>query len=460
MTPLSYRLIERFLPSAQADAVVGDLVERDVHGLRLWRETIVAIWHLRDRSPRQVEVMSSFLADLRIAARLLGRAPTFAITATLTLGVAIGATTAIFSVANPVLLQPLPYKKPDRIVAVWERTRDGGKENIGFATFRDLTDRATTLEQTAVVGDWQPTLDGDNPERLTGLRVASTYFATLGVRPALGRDFRVEEDKSGAPRAVILSWSLFQRRYGGDASIIGKPISIGGTQMEVAGVMPADFDDVVSPQTRIWRVLGYSVTDPYACRTCHHLRMVARLKPDVTVERAESELTRLLAAMIAEHPKEYASVGTIVTALKDDVTAQYRPALFALGAAVLIMLMIAVANVSSLQLARLVRRNEEFAIRTALGASSPRLTRQLLTEALLIATLGGAAGIAIAAAVVPLLVSRLPAGLPRMSAIHLDVAALAVVGAIVLLLTVVVGLAPRRGRRVVNVADGLRSGRR
>ena len=460
MTPLPFRLIERFLPSAESDAVVGDLIERDVRGARLWRETIVAIWHLRDRSPRQVEVMSSFLSDLRIAARLLGRAPTFAITATLTLGIAIGATTAIFSVANPVLLEPLPYKSPDRLVAVWERARDGGKDNVGFATFRDLTDRATTLERTAVVSDWQPTLDGDNPERLTGLRVSSTYFSMLGVRPALGRDFRVEEDKSGAPRAVILSWSLFQRRYGGDASLSGKPISIGGTQMEVAGVMPADFDDVVSPQTRIWRVLGYSLTDPWACRTCHHLRMIARLTPDATVERAEGELTRLLAGMIAEHPKEYASVGTIVTALKDDVTAHYRPALFALGAAVLIMLIIAVANVASLQLARLVRRNEEFAIRTALGASSPRLARQLLTEALLIATLGGAAGIAIAAAAVPMLVSRLPAGLPRLSAIHLDVAALAVVAAIVLLLTVIVGLAPRRGRRVVNVADGLRSGRR
>ena len=460
MTPLPLRLIERFLPSAESDAVVGDLMERDVRGVRLWREAIVAIWHLRDRSPRQVDVMSSFLSDLRIAARLLGRAPTFAFTTTLTLGVAIGATTAIFSVANPVLLEPLPYKNPDRIVAVWERARDGGKDNLGFQTFRDLTDRATSLEQTAVVSDWQPTLDGDNPERLTGLRVSSTYFALLGVRPALGRDFRVDEDRSGAPRAVILSWSLFQRRFGGDVSIIGKPISFGGTMMEVAGVMPADFEDVLSPQARIWRVLGYSVTDPYACRTCHHLRMVARLGRGVSVERAESELTRLLNDMVRAYPKEYASVGTTVTALKDDVTAQYRPALFALGAAVLLMLVIAVANVSSLQLARLVRRNEEFAIRTALGASSPRLVRQLLTEALLIATLGGAAGVAIAALSVPVLVSRLPAGLPRLGAIHLDVAALAVVGAIVALLTVVVGLAPRRGRRVANVADGLRSGRR
>jgi len=460
MTPLPYRLIERFLPSSAAEAVVGDLLERDVRGGRLWREAALAIWHLRERTPKQVELMASFFSDLRLAARLLGRAPTFAITAILTLGVAIGATTAIFSVANPVLLQPLPYRDPGRLMAVWERSRDGARDNVGFQTFRDYTDRATTLASTAAIGDWQPTLDGDDPERLTGLRVSASYFSTLGVRPALGRDFRVEEDRSGAPRAVILSWRLWQRRFGADPTIVGKPISIGGAPMEVAGVMPADFDDVVSPRAQIWRVLGYSVTDPYACRTCHHLRMLARLAPGADASRAERELSRIHTQLVAAYPKEYSSVGAWVVPLKDQVTAQYRPALLALSAAVLIMLAIAIANVANLQLARLVRRDEEFAIRTALGASSPRIARQLLTEASLIAVLGGTAGVLIAALAVPALVSRLPAGLPRIGAIHLDVAALGVVGAIVLVLTVAVGLAPRRGRHVTNIAEGLRSGRR
>ena len=150
---------------------------------------------------------------------------------------------------------------------------------MGFATFRDYVDRATTLESAAAVGSWLPTLDGENPERLTGVRVSASYFHTLGVRPAIGRDFRADEDKTGLPRVVILSHALWQRRFGGDPAIVGKPVSIGGAQMEVVGIMPADFDDVTTPQAQIWRVLGYSVTDPYACRTCRHLRMIARVRP-------------------------------------------------------------------------------------------------------------------------------------------------------------------------------------
>jgi putative ABC transport system permease protein len=459
--PRAHRLLERFLPPATADAVIGDLIERRVTGSRLWRETLIAVWYLRERTPKQVEPMSSFLSDLRLALRLLGRAPTFAITAILTLGIAIGATTAIFSVANPVLLQPLPYPTPDRIVDVWERDRDGGKNNVGFATYRDFADRATTIQAAAAIGSWQPTLsDGDNPELVSGLRVSSTYFNTLGVQPVLGRGFRADEDRPGVPRVVVLSYSLWQRRFGGDPAVVGKPISIGGTPMNVVGVMPNGFSDVSSPQAQIWRVLGYAVTDPFACRTCRHLRMIARLRPGVTLERAQSEMALIHAGVVAEHPKDYSSVGAQVVPLKDDVTSAYRPALLALAAAVALMLLIAIANVASLQLARLVRRDEEFAIRTALGASSPRLARQLLTEALLIAVFGGVAGVIIAAVSIPALVQKLPPALPRLDAVHLDVAALAVVAAIVLVLTLVVGLAPRRGRAVDNIALGLRSGRR
>jgi len=459
--PLPFRLLERFLPSSTADAVVGDLMERQLTGVRLWRETLVAIWHLRDRVPKEVELMSSFLSDLRLAARLLARAPTFTAAAVLTLGIAIGATVAIFSVANPVLIRPLPYRNADRVMVVWERDRDGSRSTVGFTTIRDYADRATTFERSAALGDWQPTLsEGNEPERLQGLRVSSTYFRTLGVQPALGRDFRADEDVPGAQRVVIIGYALWQRRFGGDPSIIGKPISIGGTPMPVVGVMPKGFDDVTAPGAQIWRILGYAVTDPYACRTCRHLRMIARLAPGVTVERAQTELTKIHKAIAAEHPEDYGSPDALVAPLQREVTLQYRPALLALGAAVALMLIIAIANMTNLQLARLVRRQEEFAIRTALGASAPRLARQLLTEALLIGVLGGLAGLAVAWAVIPALVRQLPPQLPRLGAIHLDLAALGVIGAIVVVLTVVVGLAPRRGRRVSNIADGLRAGRR
>jgi putative ABC transport system permease protein len=460
-TPFAHRLIERYLPSATADAVIGDLIERQLTGPRLWRETAGAIGHLRDRTSQHGDLMSSFLFDLRLAARLLGRSPTFTAAAVLTLGIAIGATAAIFSVANPVLIQPLPYRDADRVMVVWERDRDGSRSTVGFTTIRDYIDRATTFESAAALGDWQPTLsEGNEPERLQGLRVSATYFRTLGVQPAIGRDFRVEEDVTGAPRVVIISHSLWQRRFGGDPAVIGKPISMGGTLMPVVGVMPAGFDDVTAPGVQIWRVLGYSVTDPYACRTCRHLRMIARLRPGVTVARAQSELTKIHKAIVAEHSADYGSVDALVAPLQREVTLQYRPALLALGAAVALMLVIAIANMANLQLARLVRRDEEFAIRTALGASSPRLTRQLLTEALLIGVLGGLAGLVVAALAIPALVRQLPPQLPRLGAVRLDVAALAVIGAIVLVLTVVVGLVPRRGRRVANIADGLRAGRR
>jgi len=460
-TQLPFRLLERFLPSSTADAVIGDLIERQVAGVRLWRETLVAVWHLRDRTPHQVELMSSFLSDLRLAVRLLARAPTFTAAAVLTLGIAIGATAAIFSVANPVLIQPLPYRNPDRVMVVWEKDRDGSRSTVGFTTIRDYIDRATTLESAAALGDWQPTLfEGNEMERLQGLRVSSTYFRTLGVQPAIGRDFRADEDVPGAQRVVIISHALWQRRFGGDPSVVGKPISIGGTLMPVVGVMPEGFDDVTAPGAQIWRILGYAVTDPYACRTCRHLRMIARLASGVTVERAQSELTKVHKAIAAEHPEDYGSPDVLVAPLQREVTLQYRPALFALGAAVGLMLIIAIANMANLQLARLVRREEEFAIRTALGASSPRLTRQLLTEALLIGVLGGIAGLAVAWVAIPALVRQLPPLLPRLGAIHLDLAALAVIAAVVVVSTMVVGLVPRRGRRVANVADGLRAGRR
>ena len=461
MTALAYRLIERFLPSATSDAVIGDLIERQVQGPRLWRETIVAIWQLRDRTPPQVEIMSTFLSDLRLAARLLGRAPTFAVTAILTLGIAIGASTAIFSVANPVLLRSLPYRNPDRVTVVWESDRDGARSTVGFATVRDYIERSSTIETAAALGSWLPTLtEGGEAESLTGVRVSATYFRTLGVQPALGRDFRADEDVPNVPRTVILSHGLWQRRFGGDPNVIGRQISMAGTGMTVVGVMPADFDDVANPGAQIWRVLGYGLTDPYACRTCRHLRMIARLKPGVSVERAQSELTRIHSTVIAENPKDYASVGVQVVPLQFEVTRNFRGAITALGVAVALMLIIAIANVANLQLARLVRRDEEFAIRTALGASSVRITRQLLTEALLIALLGGIAGVVVAAAAIPALVSQLPPQLPRLGAIRLDPAALAVVATVVLVLAVVVGLVPRHSRRTTNVADALRSGRR
>ena len=453
-------LLERSLVPDLAEHVIGDLIEQQDRG-PLWMlgETISALWNLHARPRKQDGLLLSVLADLQIAARLLRRSPAFAFVSVLTLGLAIGATTAIFSVIEPVLLRPLPYPNADKLVLVWERDADGSRDNVGFPTFRDLVTQSRTLERAAAIGDWQPTLsDNGDPERLQGDRVSWTYFRTLGVQPMLGRDFIENEDLPGNNQVVILSYGLWQRRYGGDASIIGKAISINDNPMTVVGVMPASFDNAPTPTAKIWRVLGY-LNQPFACRTCHHLRMIARIRPGVSLAAAQTELDGIQSQLVRAYPKDYASVGMLVGRVQHEVTLGTRPALFALSGAVLLVLLIAVANVVSLQLARAIRRAQEFAVRGALGASRARMIRQLLTEGLLLAFLGGVAGLLVVYVTLPLLVAQLPQALPRLSAIHVDIGALVVIATIVLFLGVVMGLAPARGR-LDDLSAALGSGTR
>jgi putative ABC transport system permease protein len=456
---LAHRIIARVMPPDVAEYVIGDLIERDIRGARLWRETAIALWSMNDNSSSGGEMISAFLGDLRHGARILRRSPAFTIVSVLTLGLGIGATTAIFSIINPVILEPLPYPNPDRLALVWQRGKDGSNDNVGFATFRDFVDQSTTIERAAAIGSWLPIISGTaGPERVRGDRVSWTYFQTLGVRPAIGRDFLRAEDAPDRNQVVILSHGLWARAFGSDTSLVGRTISIGGGPMTVVGIMPAGFQNVPSPEAQIWRVLGYA-TQPWACRTCHHLRMIARLKPGVTAEAARAELDAIHGRLAAAFPREYSSVGASIVPVNEQMTKSFRPALFALAGAVVVMLMIAVANVSSMLLARTVRREEEFAVRTALGAGRSRLTRQLLAEGLLLATLGGAAGLAIAAFTVPVLVRQLPPELPRLSEIHLSGPAFLVAAGLILLSSIVAGLIPTTGRST-NLGEVLRSGRR
>jgi putative ABC transport system permease protein len=400
-----------------------------------------AAGHPGDRS------MKTFVQDLRYAWRTLRKSSGFTAAAVLTLGLGIGANTAAFSVLDTVLLRPLPYPRPERLVTLWERERGGSPMNTSFANFLDWKSRGRSFAGMAVLSYWTPSLAGvGTPERLEGLRVSGEFFRTLGVRPALGRDFLPEEDQRGKHHVVILSHGLWQRRFGGDPRLLGKAITLDGTPYTLVGVLPEGLESLFSTNfykpAEIWAPLAYNPGLPQACRTCRHLRAVARLAPGVSTERANRELDALSSTLVAEHPSDYERPGAAVISLAEHLVGDYRRSLYTLMGAVALVLAIACANVTSLLLARGQGRMGEMAVRTALGAGRLRIVRQLLTESALLHLLGGALGALLAAAGLVALVRVSPPNIPRLGAVSVDLRVLAVTFAVSLLTGILFGLLP------------------
>lgn len=231
--------------------------------------------------------------DVRYGIRVLARSPGFAVIAVITLALGMGATSTIFSLVSPVLFEALPYPDPDRLVMVWEREPSGTSSNTGYATVVDIRRDSRSLESIAAMSYWTPTLQSEEPERLEGQSVSAEFFRTLGVRPFIGRDFAEAEDAPEQNGVTILSHGLWQRRFGGDPSVVGRTISLSGRAYEVIGVMPSDFESLLTPAAQLWRPLGYDVSQSFACRTCRHLRAVARVSAGVPLERAALELNTL-----------------------------------------------------------------------------------------------------------------------------------------------------------------------
>jgi len=452
------RALERWLDERVRDSIVGDLVEtyaRSPNAPRFWREAISALWHFH--APLQLpEVrMSSFVADLRQGARVLGRSPAFTVVCVATLALAIGPTTAILSVVDALLVRPLPYASPEKLAFVWDRQKNGAPVNVGYATYDDIRRHATTLASISASSFIEMTLSSPtDPERLEGAGVTANYFATLGVPMYAGRDFTADDDQPGHTNVVILTHGLWMRRFGGDRAIIGHTVDLDGAPNTVVGVLPASFDDVIRPRSAIYRPLGYVTTQAWACRSCRHLTAVARIRDGVPNEQASAELNQIATQMAREFPKDYAAAGAVLAPMQQWVTRDLRPALLAILGAVALVLLIAVANVVNLQLARAVRREGEFAVRVALGAGTLRLAQQLVAEGLLIAAAGAAGGVALGRAVLPALVSRLPHGTPRVAAIRLDVHVLAAIAVVIALLAIVLGVIPALGARRRAVFDG------
>jgi putative ABC transport system permease protein len=374
-------------------------------------------------------MLNGLRQDLRDARRALTGTPGLTALSLATLAIGIGGGTAIFSVIEAVLLRPLTYREPARLVSLGERDKDGSSSNTSYATYSDWRARNRTLEDVCVTSYWTGTLTSDGQaEKVVGLRVSDGFFRLLGVRPAQGRDFLPEESRRGNHLVVLLTDGLWRRRFGADPGIVGRPLPINGVPYRVVGVLPAGFEPLLSTfldrPAEVYAPLGYDATLPYACRTCRHLRAVGRLAPGATLEAARRDMDSLSEALVREHPTEYADAGVVVRPLLAQLTRDVSPSLRVLFGAVVLVLLIACVNVANLELGRVERTRAELAMRTALGASRGRLVRMGLVRSLALAVGGGLLGCLLAYWGLGFLLSRAPADIPRIQEVSLDVSVL------------------------------------
>jgi putative ABC transport system permease protein len=353
------------------------------------------------------------LHDLRYALRALATNPGFTAVAVVTLALGIGANTAIFTAVHHLLFRPFPFlEDPSRLVAVWQVAPRGNDHNeVSPADFRDWRANLKSFDRLVTHVWWTGNVTGgERPERIQGFQVSADYFDALGLRPALGRTFVAGEDEPGRDRLVVLSWGLWQRRFGGDSSVLGTVVSINGIQRTIIGVMP---DGVRYPApAEMWAPYA-PPPETWTRRQSHYLLVKGRLAPGATLEAARAELTRLSAALAAEHPETNTNWGANVLPLVRDNGRQIEPMLVVLMAAVGFVLLIVCANVANLMLARATGRARELAIRAALGASRVRIIRLLLLEGGMLALAGGAAGVLVGLFGVDLLVALVPPDLRR-----------------------------------------------
>ncbi len=412
---------------------------------RIWLATIADVF--RTAPAEHLDILRR---DLAYAFRMLARRPVLTLTAVLTLALGVGANTAIFSVVNGVLFAPFDYRNADDLVLIEEQRAGRDPGMTGYLTFADLRDQNVTLESTAALAGWTATLTGDgrDAELVVGARVTWQYFQTVGLTPAIGRDFEQAEDRPGRSGVVIISDSLWRRRYGADPNIVGRQVTINQQNVTVAGVLPPGTSDIIATRNNagieIWTLLGYAEQVNPACRTCRHILVAARLKDGVTRAEAEADLARIFQSLATRFPTEYDRPRPVVTALRDSVLGPVKTPLYLLWGAVALLLFIACTNIANLLLIRASEREEEIAVRSALGVSPARMLRQLLTEAVALAVIGGAAGAAVAFWTTALLATNGPAEIPRLSEVSPDARVLGYAIALSLATGVLFGLAPAR----------------
>lgn len=387
--------------------------------------------------------MNTLLADLRYAARLLTQSPAFTAIAALTLALGIGTSTALFSVVNGVLLNPLAYPHSDRLVVIYARIAGLDSAPIEYPNFLDWQRDSRLFDSMAAYRNEDYNFIGNGEgERLSGYMISASFFETLEIAPVLGRTFRVDDDQIGAAPVVVLSGGFWKRKFGSSPDIIGKPITLNGTAYTIVGVIPDTFSfygnrrDVYTP---IGQWNDPSFRDRRISVSAHAF---GRLNPGVTEPQAQAEMDEIARNLAVAYPEADAGHGIKLVSMKEDQVGNVQPLLLVLLAAVGFLLLIACANVANLLLARAVARSREFAIRSALGASYPRMIRQLLTESVLLSAVGGALGLLLAYCGMKTLLKALPAALPRSGEVSLDSRVLLFTLVLSLVTGVIFGLAP------------------
>ncbi len=454
-------LLRRTLPGGEAgDTMVGDLIEAwtDRGGSRaasrwFWRQALLLSARYGGRRDRRVRHTSTspgramgfdhLRHDIRYAIRSYAKAPSFTIAVLATLALGIGASTAIFSMVNGILLQPLPLRDPDRLVYINEISPAGTRMSVSWPTFLDWRERARTVESLADSRDEALTLSRvDRAQRLRARRVTAGFFSVIGARPVLGRDFSADADQRNAPGEAIVSHEFWRTRLGGDTNIVGRVLTLDNVSYTVVGVLPERFQ-YLRPYDVFVSMGPISGTPGLLERGNHSgFNAVARLKPGATIEGADQEFKAIAAALEREHPRTNAGISTQAERLSDRLVADVRLTLLALFGAVACLLLIACVNVANLLIARGAGRQHELAVRAALGGGRLRLARQLLVESTLVSAAGGLLGVAVGYWLLRALIAVAPEGLPRIDSVRLDGMALLFAFAAAAICGVLFGLFP------------------
>src|SRR6266481_8124406 len=389
-------------------------------------------------------VIDQAVQDVRFSLRSLRKSPGFSLVAVITLALGIGATVATFSVVNTVLLRPFAFSHPEKLLWIYSQRSDNPRTNFSLPEYCDYRDQTTSFQSLAGVASFNPSfVDSGPPERVQGVRMSATAFAMLAVRPLLGRTLIAEDDRNGARGVVLISYGLWSRRYARDPAVIGRGVNLNGETREIVGVLPASFA-LPNLDTEIVVPLQPDADSRRNLRnSVNFLRMVGRLKPNVTAQQAHAELEAIRQNLQRQYPGVYTGkVGITVVPLTEEIVANIKSVLLTIFCAAGAVLLVGCINLAGISLSRAGARQRELAVRTALGATRSRLARLLLVESAILAVIGGSLGLILEISGQGALLRLMPTDLPRIDSFAIDWTVLLFAGALVFVAALACGLAP------------------